>query len=127
MTSSHLSTPGKEDISMTRNYLVFIRSVPGNRQQPDPGQMQEMMAAFAAWKAKYAANIVDMGGKLKPTGKVVRTSGVTDGPFAEAKEIVGGYMVVAADSYEHAIEVATGCPGIISPGASLEVREIATS
>ncbi len=110
---------------MARNYLVFIRSTPGKQMSPDPARMQEMMSAFGSWKDKYGANIVDMGGKLKPTGKVARTSGVTDGPFAEAKEVVGGYMVVAADSYEHAIEIATSCPGILSPGSSLEVREIA--
>lgn len=111
---------------MARNYLVFIRSIPGAQQSPDPSRMQNMMAAFTSWKEKYGPKIVDMGGKLKPTGKVVRTSGVTDGPFAETKEIVGGYMVVAADSYDHAIEIATGCPGIVGPGSSLEVREIAT-
>lgn len=111
---------------MARHYLVFIRSVPGKQQSADPSRMEEMMAAFTSWKQKYGASIVDMGGKLKPTGKVVRTSGVIDGPFAEAKEIVGGYMVVAADSYDQAIEIATGCPGIMHPGSSLEVREIAT-
>ena len=41
-----------------------------------------------------------MGGKLKPGGKVVTAAGVMDGPFVEAKEIVGGYMIVAAESFE---------------------------
>ena len=64
---------------------------------------------------------MDMGDKLKPGGKVVTASGVTDGPFVEAKEIVGGYMIVSAESYEHAIEVAQECPGMMMPGSSVEI------
>lgn len=111
----------------TQKYLLIQRSGNGtrNREPPSPAQMQEMYGAFNAWKEKFRANIVDMGGKLKPGGKVVTASGVTDGPFVEAKEIVGGYMVVAAESYERAIEVARECPGVLMPGSSVEVREMA--
>lgn len=71
----------------TQKYLVFLRSVPGRQEPPSPAQTQEMYAAFHAWKEKYKATIADMGGKLKPGGKILTASGVTDGPFAEAKEI----------------------------------------
>jgi hypothetical protein len=111
----------------SQRYLVFLRSAPGKQEPPAPEQMQEMYAAFNAWKEKFKANIVDMGGKLKPGGKIVTASRVMDGPFAEAKEVIGGYMVVAAESYEHAIEIARGCPGVVRPGTSVEIREIATS
>jgi hypothetical protein len=66
-----------------------------------------------------------MGGRLKPGGKILTVSGVTDGPFAEAKEIVGGYMVVAAENSDRAVEIARECPGVVRPGASVEIREIA--
>jgi hypothetical protein len=89
--------------------------------------MQEMYAAFDTWKEKFKANIVDMGGKLRPGGKILTSSGVTDGPFAEAKEVVGGYMVVAAESYDRAVAVARECPGVVRPGSSVEIREIASS
>ena len=109
-------------------YLFIQRSAPRkpqqNTQSPSPAQMQEMYAAFSAWKDKYKNNIADMGGKLKAGGKVVTESGATDGPFVESKEVIGGYMFVTAESIEHAIEVATGCPGVISPGSSVEIREI---
>jgi hypothetical protein len=88
--------------------------------------MQEMYAVFSAWKDKFKANIVDLGGKLKPGGKLVTTAGVTDGPFVEAKEIVGGFMIIAAESYEQAVEVTKESPGFM-PGVTLEIREIATS
>jgi hypothetical protein len=66
-----------------------------------------------------------MGGKLLPGGKLVTATGVTDGPFVEAKEIVGGYMVVAAESYDAALEVAREGPGLMMPGSSIEIRELA--
>jgi len=110
----------------TQKYLLIHRSAPGRQEEPpSPAQMQEMYASFNAWKEKFKANIVDMGGKLKSGGKILTPSGVKDGPFVEIKEIVGGYMVVAAESYEHALEVASGCPGIIRPGSSVEIREMA--
>jgi hypothetical protein len=110
----------------TQKYLFIQRSTPGKKEPPSPAQMQEMYAAFNAWKEKFQTNILDMGGQLKPGGKIVTASGVTDGPFIEAKEIVGGYMLVTAESYEQAIEVAKESPGVLSPGSSVEVREIAS-
>ena len=112
-----------------QKYLVVLRSQPGqpgDRQPPSPAQMQEMYAVFTAWKEKFKANILDMGGKLKPGGKILTTSGVTDGPFVEVKEIVGGFMIIAAENYEQALEVAKESPGFM-PGATMEIREIATS
>jgi hypothetical protein len=109
-----------------QKYLFIQRSVPGKREPPSPAQMQEMYAAFNAWKEKFKDNIVDMGGKLKPGGKIVTASGVTDGPFIEVKEIVGGFMIVAAESFERALEVARESPGVMMPGSSVEVREIAS-
>jgi hypothetical protein len=110
---------------MFKKYLFLQRSQPGGQQQqPSPAQMQDMYAAFNAWKEKFKDNIVDMGGKLMPGGKVVTTSGATDGPFVEAKEIVGGYMFVSADSVERAIEVAREMP-MLMPGATIEIREVA--
>jgi hypothetical protein len=109
-----------------QKYLFIQRSVPGTRETPSPAQMQEMYAAFQAWREKFQANILDMGGKLKPGGKIVTASGVADGPFIESKEIIGGYMLVTAESYERAIEVARESPGVLSPGSSVEVREVAS-
>jgi hypothetical protein len=86
--------------------------------------MQDMYAAFNAWKEKFKENILDMGGQLTPEGKVVTTSGATDGPFVEAKEIVGGYMLVSAESFDRALEVARESPGVMMPGSSVEIREI---
>ena len=94
---------------------------------PSPAPMQELSASFNAWKDKYKDNIVDMGGKLMPGGKILSAAGVTDGPFVEVKEIVGGFMIIAADSLELALEVARQSPGLMSPGSSIELRELSAS
>jgi len=112
----------KEKMMPTQKYLCLHRSSTDHRSQPpSPAQMQDMYAVWNAWKEKFKANILDMGAKLKPGGKVMTASGVKDGPFVEAKEIVGGYMIITADSYEEAAEVAKG---ILMPGASIEIREL---
>jgi hypothetical protein len=110
----------------TQKYLLLYRSAPQQaQQQPSPAQMQQMYELFNTWKEKFKANILDMGDKLKPGGKVVTSSGVTDGPFVEIKEIVGGFMIVTADSYQRAIEIAQQGPGMVMPGSSIEIREMA--
>jgi hypothetical protein len=105
-------------------YLCVQRSQPGRGERPSPAKMQELYAAFTAWKDKFEQNIVDLGGKLKSPGAIVSAEGATDGPFVEAKEIIGGYMIITADSLEEASEVARQSPGTMMPGSSVEVREI---
>lgn len=57
---------------------------------------------------------------------MVTSEGVTDGPFVETKEVIGGYMIIAADSLEEAIQVVRESPGVGMPGSSVEIREIQT-
>ena len=111
-----------------KNYLCIMRCQPGPAEKseaPSPAKMEEMFARFNSWKDKFQDNIVDMGGKLGD-GKVVTTDSVTDGPFSEVKEVVGGYMIVSAANVDEAVEVARQSPGLF-PGSSIEVREISTS
>lgn len=110
-----------------QNYLCIQRSLAqcgDNQEKPSPAQMEGMYAKFNAWKEKYADNIVDMGGKLVGPGKVVSPEGVSDGPFVEAKELIGGYMIVAAESIEEAVACAQESPGVGMPGSSIEVRPL---
>ena len=107
-----------------KKYLFIQRSQrPSQEGKPSPAQMEQMFAKFTAWKEKFAANIVDMGGMLGG-GQVVTAEGATDGPFVEVKEIAGGYMIVQAATIEEAAQVARESPGVLSPGSSVEVREI---
>jgi hypothetical protein len=118
----------KEKMMPSQKYLLLLRSPMTSEQQPpSPAKMQEMFAVFNAWKEKFKDNILDMGGKLKPGGKVLTASGVLDGPLIEAKEIVGGYMIITAESYDRALEVAKEGPGMMAPGTRIEIREIGRS
>src|SRR5260221_11142087 len=109
----------------TQKYLCMYRGAP-SQNKPSPAQMQEMFAAFNGWKEKFKANILDIGSKLKPSGKVLTASGVTDGPFAEAKEIVAGFMILVCVDYAGAGAVVRALPGIQMPRACGEIRDIGT-
>ena len=110
---------------MPNQKYLFLHRSPTDEGPPSPARMQEMFTVWNAWKEKFKAQVVDMGAKLKPSGKVLSASGVMDGPLVEAKEIVGGYMVVTADSYEAALEMAREMFGMMGPGTRIEVRELA--
>ena len=106
-------------------YLCLQRSLPGGEsKKPSPAEMQEMYSTFRTWQEKFQANLVDMGGKLG-AGRLV-TEPAADGPFVEVKELVGGYMIVSAQSLDEAIKVAREFPGLVRPGSGVEVIEIHT-
>ena len=109
-----------------KKYLCIQRSVNGECKPPSPDQMEQMFARFNAWKDKFKDNIVDMGGKLGGEGMVVHADSVTDGPFAETKEVVGGFMIIQAENMEQAMVVVQESPGVGMPGSSVEIREINT-
>jgi hypothetical protein len=89
-----------------------------------PEQIQAAIDEFYAWHAR----LVDEG-KMKPGQRLARDakwvsrSGVTDGPFAEAKEVVGGYWFTLANSLEEAAEIASHNP-CLACGLSYEIRPI---
>ena len=107
-------------------YLFIYRSVPDPaKDMPNPEQLQAIMAEWGVWFERVGAAVVDGGDGLLPTGKVVHPQGtVTDGPFVESKEIVGGYSILQANSYEEAVELAKSCP-ICHGGGTIEIRELA--
>lgn len=112
----------------SKKYLCIQRSQSGNceHEPPSPAQMEAMYAKFNAWKEQFQDNISDLGGRLAAGGKVVSSDGATDGPFVEAKEIIGGYMILSAENLEEAADVARQCPGVTAPGSQVEIREIST-
>jgi len=66
--------------------------------------------------------MLNPGDGLKPEGRVVNAKKVvTDGPFVESKEIVGGFSIVQADALDRAAELAKGCPCLLT-GGTVEVR-----
>jgi hypothetical protein len=89
--------------------------------------MQKYMEKWLVWFKELGAkgHLKDPGHPLEHTGKVVngKQKIVTDGPYAEAKDVVGGYMLIEAKDLAHAVEISKGCP-IFEAGGSVEVRPI---
>ena len=85
------------------------------------------MARFGIWmKTMREKGMVDGTNGLENTGKVLRGprgASMTDGPYPESKEIVGGYVLITAASLEEAIEAASDCPGL-DHHMAVEVRPV---
>jgi hypothetical protein len=107
-------------------YLCLQRGLPGKDpagEKPSPAQMQAMYAKFNEWREKFKANLTDLGGRLG-AGRIAVPDPAPDGPFVEVKELVGGYMIVTAQSLDEALQIARECPGLVRPGSGVEVIEI---
>jgi hypothetical protein len=91
-----------------------------------PEQMQQSMQKWGKWigEAMQKGWMLDPGDGLNGEGRVVKAKVVTDGPFVEAKEVVGGFSIIQADNIDQAAELAKGCPGLQS-GGTVEVRRLA--
>lgn len=105
-------------------YLFLYRNPPPPDVQPSPAEMQAMFAQWTAWKEKFKAHVVDMGDGLKHGGKQLEGGKVTDLALADAKEIIGGFSVIQAASYDEALQVARECPIVHMPGSVIEIREM---
>ena len=83
--------------------------------------MEESYAKFNAWREKFQDSIVDLGGALEPERKIVTSESITDGPFVEAKEIIGGYMLISAENMDEAVQIVRESPACWSPDSSVEI------
>ena len=107
-------------------YLTFIRCSESYRASPPPAALDEAMGAFVE-KSFKDGSLVDTGGLLpsKDGARVRLARGritVTDGPFTEAKEVLGGYWMIDVKSKEEAIEWARKCPA--SNNEIIEIRQV---
>jgi hypothetical protein len=95
-----------------------------------PEEMQKVAGQWMAWFERLTAQGKAVAGSpLEKEGKVVSGKNgrvVSDGPFAESKETVGGYFLLRVDSLDEAIAIAQECPGLVH-GAKVEVRPVAES
>ena len=107
------------------NEFVFLYR--GGQRPTSPQEGQQVMQKWMAWFKDLAAkgHVVDRGQPLERSGKLVQagTKTVTDGPFAEAKDVVGGYTLIKASDISEAAELAKGCP-VLERGGQVEVRPV---
>jgi hypothetical protein len=101
--------------SKKSQFLLLFRHAQAG-PDPTPEEMQQIFGRWMEWmKGMNAQGVFAGANRLEDTGKVLRGprgSSVTDGPFAESKEIVGGYVLLTADNLKQAVEIARGCPGL---------------
>ena len=112
-----------------QEYMLIFRRRDGY-EGASPEQFQKWMKQTMDWIGSIAAQNKFAGGKGLPfdEAKVVRNRNekkvVTDGPFGDIKEAIGGYIVVKTNSIDEAVEFARGCPVLQGEGNSVEVRKL---
>jgi hypothetical protein len=107
------------------NEFVFLYR--GGETGRSPERAQQMMQKWMAWFKELtdSGHVKDRGQPLERAGKLVngKPKTVTDGPFAEAKDVVGGYTLILAKDLNDAVELSKGCP-ILDVDGQVEVRPV---
>jgi len=105
----------------------FIYLYRGGESPKSPAEGQETMQKWMAWMKELGekGNLKAVGSPLEKTGKLVsgKSKVVSDGPFAEAKDLIGGFTLVTAKDIDEAVALSKGCP-IFLVGGAVEVRPI---
>lgn len=108
--------------SSTNEYLLLSRGQWDADKSPE--ELQAAIDAFYAWHARLVAEgRFKPGQRLATAAKLVTRSGIVDGPFTEAKEVVGGYWFVLAGSLEEAARIVADNP-CLACGLAFEIRPI---
>jgi hypothetical protein len=107
-------------------FLFVYRGAGEHVARMTPEEMQHHLQRWEKWigEGMQKGWMVDPGDGLTQEGRVVSAKLVTDGPFVEAKEIVGGFSIIQADTIDAAAQLAKGCPGLLV-GGTVEVRPLA--
>lgn len=105
----------------------FLYLYRGGRRAETPAEGEQVMQKWVAWMQDLAqaGHLKDRGQPLEDAGKVVRGKGrvVTDGPYPESKDLVGGFTLVEAKDLSEAAELSKGCP-IFEHDGLVEVRPV---
>lgn len=109
-------------------FMLILHDVPGALADVSPEEMQAVIARYVAWgEALGRAGKHHGGHKLTDEGgRTMRKEGerivVVDGPYAEAREVVGGYFLIEAADYAEATALSEGCPHLDC--GRIEVRQV---
>src|SRR5579871_5004174 len=110
-----------------KGYMLIFRGTDWSKNL-SPEEMQQVYEKWMAWfKGLMASGQAIAGNPLEKEGKIVSGKNgktVSDGPFAESKEAIGGYFLLKVDSLDEAVAIAQQCPGL-AYGLRVEVRPVA--
>ena len=108
-------------------YMLIFRGTDWHKGL-SPEQMQQVADQWMAWFNRLKdAGTAMAGNPLEPQGKIVSGKNgrvVSDGPFAESKETIGGYFLLKVKTIDEAVAIAQQCPGL-AYGIRVEVRAVA--
>lgn len=113
-----------------QEFALFFKTTPSVQEDTlSPEQLQQSIKPWQDWIGSIAAQnkLAGKGSRLHPEVRIVKPDkSVLNGPFADIKEVMGGFIIVRAAGYEEALEMAKGCPILLPPWhGSVEVRMIA--
>lgn len=109
-------------------YLLLLHEDPQTFAGRTPAEMQAILERYIVWAGKLAQEGKLLGSnKLEDgSGKNVRSvngrTTVTDGPYTEGREVIGGYFLIDADSYDAAVSVSSSCPHV--EFGVVEIRQV---
>jgi hypothetical protein len=109
-----------------KDFLFLYRMDYSVTSQATTEQADANMKKWMDWLGSIAAQnkLSNKGNRLHNSGRVIKNNNiVTNGPFTDIKESLGGYSIIKAASYDEAVELAKGCP-VFATGGNVEVREI---
>lgn len=109
-----------------KDFIFVFRQASYDHSNTSTDEIDAVNKKWNDWIGGIAAQgkLKTHGARLEVTGKVLKPGGVvTDGPFVEIRERLGGFIVVTADSLEEATTLAHGCPALEADG-SVEIRPI---
>jgi hypothetical protein len=111
-------------------YMLFLHEDPRTFSNLSPSEIEGAIRQYVEWRERLAREgritgghkLADEGGRwlTRETGGAVR---VVDGPFSEAREVVGGYFLIEAADYDEAVEIARDCPHLAF-GGRIELRAL---
>jgi hypothetical protein len=110
-------------------YMLLLHDDPSGFATVSPEQMQQIIEKYMKWgqKLRTAGILIGSDKLTEEPGRVMRGKNgqvrVTDGPYSETKEVLGGYYTIEAASYEQALDRARDCPHL-EYGGTIEVRQV---
>jgi hypothetical protein len=110
-------------------YMLLLHDNPASFANVSPDEMQKIVEKYIAWGKKLReAGVWRASNKLTDEpGRVMRRNDgqvrVTDGPYSESKEVLGGYYLIEVDNYDAAVDLARSCPQL-EYGGTIEVRQV---
>jgi len=113
-------------------FLMLLHDSPTDFEGMSPEDLESVIGEYVAWRRGLEERSLLVGSnKLEDEGGrdlslVDGQLRVVDGPYSEAKEVLGGYFLIEAEDYDSAVEIASGCPHL-RYGPRIELRRVDTS